>query len=123
MPKRPPKICRQAGCFRKAEHPAVYCGQHRQEKGDWTDKGSNWSKESRQARGYGREWERLRAWVLNRDLYQCQVCLKQEIYAPATQVDHIKPKSKGGTDESNNLQAICVKCHREKTAREGGSNS
>jgi 5-methylcytosine-specific restriction protein A len=34
---------------------------------------------------------------------------------PATQVDHIKPKAKGGTDDDDNLQSICHDCHTEKT--------
>jgi 5-methylcytosine-specific restriction protein A len=36
----------------------------------------------------------------------------------ATQVDHIKAKAVGGTDEDNNLQPLCGPCHKAKTARE-----
>jgi len=33
----------------------------------------------------------------------------------ATEVDHILSKANGGTDDENNLQAICKVCHRIKT--------
>ena len=36
----------------------------------------------------------------------------------AKEVDHIITKAKGGTDDPDNLQSLCVQCHREKTARE-----
>lgn len=38
----------------------------------------------------------------------------------ATEVDHIKPKSQGGRDEWENLQALCKSCHSRKTAAELG---
>ncbi|XZA02385.1 HNH endonuclease [Xanthomonas albilineans] len=37
---------------------------------------------------------------------------------PAVAVDHIVPKSQGGTDHPNNCQAICHRCHVLKTAQE-----
>ena len=39
---------------------------------------------------------------------------------PATQVDHIKPKAKGGTDDWDNLQSICDRCHDAKTKQDMG---
>jgi 5-methylcytosine-specific restriction endonuclease McrA len=38
----------------------------------------------------------------------------------ATEVDHIKPKAQGGTDESENVQGLCHQCHSIKTATEDG---
>lgn len=69
---------------------------------------------SRQERGYGLAWERTRAMVLKRDHYLCQVCRLRSAEA----VDHIRPKARGGSDELDNLQAICGPCHRAKTASE-----
>ncbi len=37
-------------------------------------------------------------------------------------VDHIVPKRQGGTDDWNNLQGLCWKCHQTKTARDGSRN-
>ena len=36
----------------------------------------------------------------------------------ATEVDHVKPKCLGGSDDKHNLQPICAPCHRRKTAQE-----
>ena len=79
-----------------------------------------WSKTSRHERGYGGTWDKLRAFILRRDNHLCQPCLNADRITPASQVDHIKPKAKGGTDDADNLQAICNPCHEDKTARDKG---
>lgn len=53
----------------------------------------------------------IRPRILRRDRYTCQQC-----GAPANQVDHIR---RGNDHSDSNLQALCEKCHRRKTAREG----
>lgn len=53
-----------------------------------------------------------------RDKGLCQPCGAQNRVSPATEVDHIAPKSQGGTDDPNNLQSICSACHKIKTAFE-----
>lgn len=69
-------------------------------------------------RGYGAEWRKLREHVMRRDKRLCQVCMRSGKLTPATEVDHITPKAKGGEDDERNLQAICTHCHAAKTARE-----
>lgn len=73
---------------------------------------------TRHERGYGAAWVRTRRRILDRDLHLCQPCLRRGVAAEATEVDHVKPKSKGGTDALENLSAICKNCHAEKTAKE-----
>lgn len=69
------------------------------------------------ARGYGRRWRRLRAWYLARH----PICELAGCLDPATDVDHIVAKARGGGDELNNLQALCHRHHSQKTAlRDGG---
>lgn len=75
---------------------------------------------NRHQRGYGWEWEKLRARILERDSWLCQACLETDRVTVATQVDHIIPKSQGGSDNEDNLQAICAPCHAEKTLKESG---
>jgi 5-methylcytosine-specific restriction enzyme A len=70
---------------------------------------------SRHERGYGASWVKIRARILTRDHYLCQPCLAKNRPTPATEVDHVTPKAKGGTDDDDNLQAICHDCHKAKT--------
>lgn len=79
-----------------------------------------WPTTSSTARGYGAAWQRLRGVILGRDGGLCQVCAREGKVTLATQVDHIKPKAKGGSDDPDNLQAICVPCHEAKTAADEG---
>jgi 5-methylcytosine-specific restriction enzyme A len=76
---------------------------------------------SRHERGYGRAWDKLRLRILARDNHLCKECEKAGRLTPATEVDHITPKAKGGTDDPENLASICSPCHRDKTARENGA--
>lgn len=65
-----------------------------------------------------KNWNSLKNFVIARDRGVCYVCGK----GGADSVDHILPKSQGGTDLTSNLAAIHEKvepyCHREKTQRE-----
>ena len=77
-----------------------------------------WGNTSRHARGYGYQWTKTRARILARDMHLCQACLAKGRPTPATEVDHITPKAKGGTDDDDNLAAICAEHHLEKTIGE-----
>ena len=60
--------------------------------------------------------ESLRFEVLKRDRH-CQLCGA----APKDtrlHVDHIVPRSKGGTNDPSNLQVLCVSCNRGKSNRD-----
>lgn len=80
----------------------------------WADRGS------RHDRGYGSAWIKLRAIIMARDMHLCQPCLAKGRPTPATQVDHITPKARGGTDDPSNLRAICDECHTVKTVSDNG---
>lgn len=83
----------------------------------------NWPTTSRHERGYGAAWDKIRIVVLRRDngLCQCTECQGGKLKLTlATEVDHIIPKAKGGTDDMDNLQAINTECHKRKTAEEQG---
>ena len=55
--------------------------------------------------------------ALVRDGYQCRSCA-HVVHGKAAHVDHITPKSQGGTDLLENLQTLCSACHQRKTNRE-----
>lgn len=82
--------------------------------------GGNWrGKGSRHERGYGSAWDKLRPIILKRDNHLCQPCLDMGRVTPGKIVDHIKPKTEGGTSEPDNLRCICAECHAAKTTAEG----
>lgn len=66
-------------------------------------------------RGYGQQWRKTRRRVLRLEP-ACRQCGQ-----PATQVDHITPKTLGGTDNIANLQPLCDNCHTAKTTTEAAN--
>lgn len=60
---------------------------------------------------------RLRFIVLQRDNFKCCACGASPAKDPAVvlHVDHIKPWSKGGETEIDNLQTLCSKCNLGKS--------
>lgn len=55
---------------------------------------------------------------MNRDHWLCVPCLKAGKISDAIEVDHIVPRSQGGTNDLENLQSICGTCHEEKSVAE-----
>jgi 5-methylcytosine-specific restriction endonuclease McrA len=60
---------------------------------------------------YSHAYRKARQAVLKRDGYRCRYC-----GAPATTVDHVVPRSRGGSDDPTNLVAACARCNRAKGA-------
>lgn len=58
----------------------------------------------------------VRVSVLTRDNYKCIFCGRSSQQV-VLEVDHIKPFSKGGTNDINNLQTLCMDCNRGKGTR------
>jgi hypothetical protein len=59
---------------------------------------------------YARQFKVNRKIVLTIDSYTCRECGSKE----NLHVHHIKEKSKGGTNDINNLITLCNDCHKEK---------
>lgn len=70
----------------------------------------------RDSQVYGPEWRRARQRALDRSGHRCSQCRSPR----ELQVDHVIPVSRGGTHDQSNLAVLCVRCHRKKTAQEGG---
>jgi len=49
----------------------------------------------------------------------CEMCLKQGRTTPATEVHHILPLGRGGTNHESNLLSLCNRCHSAISARDG----
>ena len=56
----------------------------------------------------------LRFKVLKRDGFRCQYCGRSAKDGAVLEVDHIIPKSKGGTNDMDNLITACRECNRGK---------
>ena len=103
------KPCKFNGCHNPVTLTR-YCEQHKEHEG------KSWLhpyKESAESRGYGWKWKLL-ARKIKKSQPVCAVCKIR----PTQEVDHIRPKSIGGTDDPANLQGLCSGCHKEKTAKE-----
>jgi 5-methylcytosine-specific restriction enzyme A len=50
----------------------------------------------------------------------CVMCLAKQRTTLATELDHIRPLHKGGTDTPDNRQGLCEDCHLEKSKLERG---
>ena len=57
-------------------------------------------------------WKLIRLEVLERDGWTCRYC-----GGWANQCDHVVPRAKGGTDDTDNLVAACGRCNRRKGAQ------
>lgn len=58
------------------------------------------------------QWRRIRQTVINRDGC-CQRCGTEDNLS----VDHIVPRSLGGTDNLDNLEVLCSSCNSSKGGR------
>ena len=65
-----------------------------------------------------RRWKKLRLAQLTRQPW-CEVCLRANIYTPATDVDHVEPhRGDANIFFTGALQSLCHTCHSSKTASE-----
>ena len=79
------------------------------------DRGSAIWQHRKQAKGYVPGTVRYE--VLKRAKYRCELCgISAE--EKALEVDHIVPKSHGGSDELHNFQALCYSCNATKRNRD-----
>jgi len=119
-PRRAARPCSHPGCPGLVRGRGSYCETHEREHRDRYELGRG----SSASRGYGARWRRLRkiflaAHPLCEDPYGIHASYSE--VSPSTDVDHIIARKDGGTDEWNNLQALCHECHSRKTAIENGN--
>ena len=115
MPSSPPSSCLHPGC------PALtkrgYCEAHLRPP---EVRESKYKKSATQKAFYNSPyWQSLR----DRQLVDNPWCVYQlsdgsPCNRAATEVDHIIPRSKGGTDTSDNFQSLCHSHHSKKTCKE-----
>ena len=117
MPPKAKRPCRAPMCPGKTQSKHGYCDDHSHLATGW----SNPDRGTAEQRGYDWEWRKKRAAVLKRDRYLCQCADCKGRRLPASEVDHVTPKHLGGSDDSDNLAAINVDCHKRKTQAESAA--
>lgn len=110
MPHSALRPCRFVGC-RGLVRTGGLCDAHCAAAGGYDSR-----RPSAPKRGYGRRWGKLRRWFLARH----PMCEWPGCQQPASQVDHIVPLARGGTNETANLQALCASHHTYKTNTQDG---
>ena len=108
MPRRPKTPCPTPGCPELVH--GRYCEKHQRARQAQCDK----DRPNSTARGYGGRWRLLRVMYLRAHPF----CMANACQEQANHVDHIIPKSAGGSDAWDNLQGLCHSCHSKKTLRE-----
>lgn len=109
MPVSAPRPCNQPGCGVLVHGGSLRCDAHKSVQ--WT------KKPTATKRITGRKLQRMRADLFARAPL-CAECQRHGRVSLATQRDHIKPLSEGGTDTQDNEQGLCAECHDAKSADE-----
>ena len=84
------------------------------------DRGSVLNRQ-RRMRGAGGAAQRLRRKVNTQGGSSCMGCGAWHP-APSIRIDHVVTIGSGGTDQDDNVQPLCLSCHRIKTRQEQGGN-
>lgn len=113
MPRAAPHPCNQLGCREVLPRGQRYCKAHQRAVHQIADR----DRGSPSARGYGRQWRKVRAAVLA-DEPLCRMCAEQGTTMAATEVDHVDGNS--SNNDRANLRPLCKPCHSRRTLRDQG---
>lgn len=111
LPWKPKKPCAYPGCRELTVNR--YCEQHQKLMDKRYDA---YERSPVVKKRYGRAWKRIRDRYIGKHPL-CEMCLKNHKTTPATEVHHIRPLSRGGTHDEDNLMALCKPCHSMITAK------
>jgi 5-methylcytosine-specific restriction enzyme A len=81
---------------------------------------SNWDRRP-PSKAYSGRWASIARKVLQRDGFICQLAFPGICKRRASQADHITAVAEGGTNELDNLRAVCPPCHRRRSAQQGAA--
>lgn len=120
MPECIPKPCRKAGCPLTTIDASGYCHKHLHlKKQVQRHRRGRDKRPSACQRGYDRNWSKARKLFLI-DNPLCVRCADRGLIVAAQVVDHIEPHRGDRLKfwDRDNWQALCTRCHNQKTASE-----
>lgn len=105
MPRRAARVCSQPGCPNLVtKRDRRFCDEHQAQ--EW--KRQDARRGTSAQRGYGPRWQKIRARYIKAHPV-CERCQR----AQSVLVHHIVRKRDGGTDDPDNLLALCRSCHAQ----------
>jgi len=113
MPYKPKKPCAYPGCPKLTA--ARYCEEHAKAEAKRYNK---YDRDPESNRRYGRSWAKIRAAFLSANPL-CELCKQEGRLTPAVLVHHKRRLTDGGTNDWQNLQALCQECHSRLHAESG----
>lgn len=112
MPQRPGSACRRPGCAGIVRNGLCSsCGPLKAQRQAEEDGRRGTAAQ----RGYGARWQRARMRFLVAHPL-CADCLREGRTTAATDVHHKLARRAGGSDDADNLEALCHSCHSKRTA-------
>ncbi|MDR1628545.1 MAG: HNH endonuclease [Oscillospiraceae bacterium] len=105
LPHKPRSPCRWNGCPKLTSQS--YCEEHQK----LVNKNYNrYERDSESNKRYGSRWKKIRAAFLSANPI-CELCGQDGRLTPAVLVHHKKKLTDGGTNDFENLMALCIRCH------------
>lgn len=115
MPRKPKHPCAHPGCPELVEAGQRYCEKHQKERNRQYER---YGRDPATKKRYGSRWSKIRAaYIAAHPL--CEQCLADGRATAAREVHHKVPLSEGGTNATENLQALCKSCHSKIHAERG----
>lgn len=116
MPKKAKRPCRYKNCPALTDSESGYCEQHEKIVRKEINRNYNrYGRSTEAKKRYGYKWRKIRAAFLAANPL-CEMCKRQGKYTAANEVHHVKPLADGGTNDFENLMALCKSCHSKITA-------
>ena len=105
MPYKPKRPCSHPGCPRLTD--GRYCEEHAKEAARAYERNQ---RDPGTHKRYGSSWRKARKKLLDEHPF-CELCRRQGRLTQATVAHHIKAAADGGSNEQENLMALCASCH------------
>lgn len=120
MAKRRTMECKHFGCFKLTDSASGYCEEHKEEAEEKEKERRKriikYSNDKFNQFYWTKAWKDKREYILCRDNYLCQDCLKNKKITIATEVHHIIKLRLAWSKrlDNNNLISLCHECHRKR---------